>query len=436
MAATIAELIMERGRQLADARRRSGDISARMYSDLGNIASGAIQSYAQEKADAPAREDAARLRALQIEGAEQNVAAGQREIDEAEQDKRRDTAFMGLFEMYPDGNIPDREVLTIYGPDRGAKVAQGMKAFTELSQKRVTNAQETAGRLAVGAKALSPQLRMQFWPAIRSAAVAGGLGTEQDIPAEPTDEYLDAVIGWSSGKESKAERVTFGPVKRLNVDGATVLAREGSDGLLYNVRDNKPIQGQSFDLPDESLAGGNSDYSAYLERNAREMGKTRATLTAAEEDRLRTRFYALGRAPREAGGGGTGRGATAPKDDPKFPRGVEDYILSIRNRGTTQAEALAEVLDPATWRKLRTDHPSLSSERVREAIAKLIPEEGAAVSAGAPVSPAAGAPASSRPPAGGQKSMTRDELRYSAQRLGVSEQEARRLAESNGYVIR
>lgn len=374
--------------------------------------------------------------AMQLRGMQQEHEARQVAIDHQRALTKQEAA---LQQVFASGQATPEAIYRVVGPMRGAEILKGISALEELRNRKITDARDTAGRLAMGLRALPEGNRALAWPGVREAAIAGGLGDAETIPEELSTEYLGSIIAWATGKEEQPARVTFTKPEKYTVNGKRIFATMGSDGVLYDLM-RRPIPADQIEANDSDvLSGGDSDYTRYLVRSARDRGKTVDQLTAREEEELRTKFYATARAP--VGGSGSGGGssrsarpAAGSKDDPKFPRGVEDYILAIRNRGTTQAEALAEVLAPATWAKLRADHPSLSSQRVREAIGQLIPEEGAMVSPGA--SAGAGAPAGASAPAAGQKTMTADELRYSAQRLGVSEAEARALAERSGYVIR
>ena len=208
----LGELLRLRGRNAADAELRNAEIQSRMWSDLGQTISGGIQGYAQQR---QAQQDTRKV--------EQKAA------DEKDHLSRQDTAFLGLLEKQ--ANPDPREVMAIYGPQKGMQIAQGLSAFGELQTGAVKDARDTAGRLAVGAKALAPQLRQSMWPAIRGAAIKGGLGSEQDIPEQPTDEYLDAVIGWATGKEqAQAESgFTLSPgQKRFGPDGKPIASVEAA----------------------------------------------------------------------------------------------------------------------------------------------------------------------------------------------------------------
>lgn len=201
----LGELIRQRGRNAAEAEMRAGEIQAQMFGNLGNIISGSLNSYAQQKRDEP-------MRQMEAERAQIGLENARAEQGERQQLSRQDAAFTGLLEMFPDGNVPPKEVLSIYGPQRGPQIVQGMAALAQLSAGPVKEAREMAGRLAVGAKALSPQMLQQFWPAIRTAAIKGGLGDEQGIPEQATPEYLDAVIGWSTGQApAQPEAFTLNP---------------------------------------------------------------------------------------------------------------------------------------------------------------------------------------------------------------------------------
>src|SRR3990167_2608244 len=199
---TIGEILRLQGNQQAEAELRRGDLSAQMWGNLGNQISSGINAYAQQRAEAPRR-------AMQEESARLDLDAKRREAEEPARLSRQDGAFLALLEKQPQ---PDpREVIAIYGPQRGMAIAQGYRAFTELASGAVKDARETAGRLAIGAKASSPQLLAQFWPQIREAAVKGGLGKPEEIPEQATPEYLDAVIAWSTGKGPQADLMTVNP---------------------------------------------------------------------------------------------------------------------------------------------------------------------------------------------------------------------------------
>lgn len=204
----LSDLVRQRGRDQAEAELRAGENQAQLWGNLASIISGTVNNIVQQRQQEPIRRQEAEMRDISI----QNARADQ---DAQQQMSRQDTAFMGLLEMYPEGLLPPREVISIYGPQRGSQVLHGLAAIQEIGQKQIVDARDTAGRLAMGIKALSPQLQARFWPGVRQAAIEGGLGDAESIPEQATPEYLDAVISWASGKApAQAEGFTLNPGQR------------------------------------------------------------------------------------------------------------------------------------------------------------------------------------------------------------------------------
>jgi hypothetical protein len=210
--ASISDILLAQGQRSAESRRRLGEISAGMWSNLGQQASGAIQQYVQHQQQEPIRKQEQEIRDLQLGKLKRDDAA---EAQEAEVESRRNAAFTDLLSR----GMPDpREVLTIYGPERGSKIAQGLQAFNDLATKRVADAKKTAGDLALGFSQFTPEMRQQLWPSVRQAAIDGGLGTPDTIPEDPTDEFLRGVVVWSQGEAPKQPGTR--EIKVRNADGS------------------------------------------------------------------------------------------------------------------------------------------------------------------------------------------------------------------------
>jgi len=290
----MSDLVRQRARNAAEAELRRGDIAAQMWGNVGNTISNTMGSIMRERQEAP-------LRAMELE-------RQRRQLDAEDRLSRQDTAFMALLEQQP--NPDPREVMAIYGPQRGMQIAQGLHAFTELQTGAVKDARETAGRLAIGLKSLSPQLQKQWWPAVRTAAIKGGLGDEQSIPQDFTPDFADAVIGWASGQAPAApnliqrdptkdlvhpttgevvapgtpepEKVTYGQPVVAMVNGRRMYVRAGSDARTYSMN-GQPIQGDVLPVVDAaadneplvSIVG--DDGKPVLVRRRDAVGKTPAT---------------------------------------------------------------------------------------------------------------------------------------------------------------
>lgn len=128
--------------------------------------------------------------------------------------------------------------------------------------------------------------------------------------------------------------------------------------------------------------------------------------------------------------------ATNPRGAASIPQGVEAYILSMRDRGYTQQEALDEALKDEVRAKLFKDHPSLTAQRLRTAITQLIPTGGVASGKSTATAPTASAPRTTAPGKRVQRTMTLEELRALAEAFNITEAEARRIYEARGVVIR
>jgi|TARA_R110000824_G_scaffold400563_1_gene608310 hypothetical protein len=75
----------------AGGQLRLGDLTQQKWSGLGNTLAGGIDDYVTERREAPIREEEARLRGLNIGVAEQQLAAGEVEAAQGEQERQRDT---------------------------------------------------------------------------------------------------------------------------------------------------------------------------------------------------------------------------------------------------------------------------------------------------------------------------------------------------------
>lgn len=211
---SIAEVMSRRGDIEAQRAQQVANAQARATEARGNAWGGAVQSVGQ------------------ILGAGvQQYAQQRQETQVQQQGQAQDQLFMKL--MSRDQPPDPREILQIYGPERGMKIAQGLHAFAELHSGDVKDARDTAGRLAIGLKSLSPQMQSKLWPDVRTAAIKGGLAGPEAIPDQPMPEFLDAIIAWSSGKEpAKAEPVKTREIRTKNPDGSeTIRVIEDAPGF-------------------------------------------------------------------------------------------------------------------------------------------------------------------------------------------------------------
>lgn len=184
---TIADLIAAPGRIRAQALRAvgeararaaeaSGQRSAQLAQNLGQIASGTIGSII---------EDRERAKALRVQ-------------------QQRESIIRAVLPKVINGEMPPETLLEAAGPEDGIAIIKGLESYRQLAGKRVTDARATAGSLAAGLKKLPADMRASLWPRVREAAIVGGLGDEQTIPAQANDQFLDAILAWSGEKPEAA----------------------------------------------------------------------------------------------------------------------------------------------------------------------------------------------------------------------------------------
>lgn len=142
--ATIAELLLEQGRQQATERQRQGDIRGAMWQNLAQIAANYGKDIRQQQIEAPIRAQEAQLRGLQIQGATEEVAAKHRSAQE-------DDAFRALLH----GETPPTPAqLLAVNPERGAHIAEAMSALSRDPIKEQDNVQSYLQKVTLGINAL------------------------------------------------------------------------------------------------------------------------------------------------------------------------------------------------------------------------------------------------------------------------------------------
>ena len=142
-----------------------------------------------------------------------------------------------------------QDIIRVVGPQKGLAIIQGMKALADLQKGEVTDARDTAGRLALGLQQLSPALRKQAWPQIRELAIKAGLGDAETVPVEPSAEYLKAIVAWSTGKAPETPEL-------MNVPpGGAVLDPTTREPVFTNPREVTPPNPTEASLAAAAAAG-------------------------------------------------------------------------------------------------------------------------------------------------------------------------------------
>jgi hypothetical protein len=463
MMSTLADLVRSRGRALADAELRRGAIAADMWSGIGRTVGGTLGDLARAREDTPRRAwEKARM-----------------QDDIGRINRERAIRDVGV-KTQGDPEAYAREVGVI-DPERGMaleaqRAAQRTAALGQLAQ-RVNQHKTIYGRAAqmLDEVERAPELYPQIRPQLVDLASELDPALANDIPEQYEPErvrgMLQFVVGGAEQTEKRArglaeleaaEQATDDLLKRttLRVDG---LSKWFESADSPDVEHEIAQSARTFGIPDgiidrarrkarqdreaqqlEQWTGGNSEYARFLRVWARDHRIPISALTAQQELQARNVFFDASRSDR-----------TTPtnKEDPRFPRGVENYLADMKGRGYSRADAEGEVFRPDVLQKLQAAHPRISPVALQQAITRLFPDDlpgttadGAAIFDTTPAGSArarggrgGGSSPPPPPPAaedGGQRTATIQEVKAVAREMGISETEAVRRLEAQGIKIR
>jgi hypothetical protein len=224
---TIAELMMAPARARADAARRSGDIQAQAalqkgqiwgntIGSIGQLASGAIQQYQQDKLDEPRRE----LLGLQVEQAQGSVEDAQRGRAEEQ----------ALRQLYAKGVPQPEELFSVVGPDRGAAILKGFAALREQNIKTDDQVTQKIASLIGAVQAHPAGLRQDAYTAARENVVQMGLARPEDVPEQYDEGFVNEMLWRAMTAQQQYEASQPRP---MVVGGNIVDARAPGAPLIY-----------------------------------------------------------------------------------------------------------------------------------------------------------------------------------------------------------
>lgn len=169
---TIAEMILRAGQQNAEATRQQWGTLANTVGALGQIP----EQIAQRKQ----LEARTQLEQMHAENFRTEAAARQAALQKQQMEDARLSDYLGKAEQ------PDPKVLmSIVGPERAIKIADGLNSFQQMAQKQGEDALAHLPGLIHGMDALSPEMRAQFWPHAKQVVVKAGLADPAHVP----DQY-------------------------------------------------------------------------------------------------------------------------------------------------------------------------------------------------------------------------------------------------------
>lgn len=210
-------------REAAAARAREmevrGQIGAQLAGSLGSIASGALQQYAQQQADAPRRE----MEQLQLQ-------AARRESQGAESEAARAQAMDELLSR--NEPVAPQEWMRIAGPEKGLAIIRGLEALRGDNKKRYADTQTILRDVLRGMDSLPEPVRAKHYQTVRENLITRGVIEENDAPPDYSPEFWATTVNFGQAPK-QPEGFTLSP-------GET---RFGPDGKPIASLDPKPEKG-------------------------------------------------------------------------------------------------------------------------------------------------------------------------------------------------
>lgn len=256
--ASIAELLVEQGRVLADARRRRGERRGELVTALGQIPATVVNLRDQARV----REEAARRAATQDEAMRVQTEESRAKLKQLNDAVEREAHLSDVLEQ--EG---------VFNPKTGE-----MNLQAALGHAKRLGYIGLAGELAEAAQKQNASVAKAAPPHV--------------IERDPTKDIIDPTTGEvitpGTPKVEPEKPVTFSAPQPAMVNGQRVLVRAGSDGALYDMKGGK-IENAQPDVPpqreqDEPLVAivGPDGQSVLVPRskavgkrpaNAREQGR-------------------------------------------------------------------------------------------------------------------------------------------------------------------
>lgn len=235
----LVDLARQRGRDQGDAIRRGGDISANLWSGIGQNVAGTLREIA-------AMPEQARQRQMQEMRLQREEAAFTAQQQQQQQDAAKAERLKALTAEFQGQRVPTDRLVKEFGPQDAADID---KAFDEL------------------------------FPAVKP---------EPGFELSPGQVRYDATgkqIASLPAPEPKPEKLTYGAPTAAMVGGTRVFVRTGSDGKTYDMR-GQVVAGDPTPIPPQPTGGNDNeplesiigpDGKPVLVRRRDAIGKTRSS---------------------------------------------------------------------------------------------------------------------------------------------------------------
>ena len=190
--ATIAELLLEQGRQQAQERQRQGELSNQTWQSLANIAAQYGQNVRQQQIEAPIRAQEAQMRGLQI----QNL---QDQVKERQAGEQHDAAFRDAITS----GAPD-ETLVKMDPERAEKFINGRDAIVKAKQSGYADRQKILHDVTLGIDAVPDELKPDAYVQKRQELIQNGVITPKDAPEQFDPQWFKQTLNYARSPEVQA----------------------------------------------------------------------------------------------------------------------------------------------------------------------------------------------------------------------------------------
>ena len=345
--AQVADLLREQGRIRGNRELTRGATLASAFQAVPQALSGFLQAREARRLATQAEADRTADRRWQDQTRERTMA-----------DWGRENAVRDIARLVPPGagGRPDYDRIASEVSLIDPLAAQPYRQIAESDlAKARRDAQERAETIA---KELGPTKDQGTWDAAVNRLAKKGIN---GVPR---------VFGIATRDAAVAEALSFG--QWLQQTQAALEPKKTREIKVANPDGTETIQvvedvpGQTFtSTPAKKDAPKPGTLEFEMVTEATRLGVPVETLSRSQRNRIKADWEAAGRAPKE----------DKAADDPELPRGVVDYIGSLRRKqnpqGLPYAYGDAQLDLASTWDALRKDHPRLDVVKADDALRKL-----------------------------------------------------------------
>jgi hypothetical protein len=243
--------------RISDLMMRRGEIAANAASQRGQILGDTVKNVGFTFA---------------------NLAQQIPQMQQQEAEQKVEQAGRALFMR--DGAPPTQEeIFGVYGPERGARIMQGLSALKADPQGDFQKTQTILRDTILGLDALTEGQRAEFYPAVRQNLVQRRVIKPEDAPEAYDPQW------WASTRQYGQQPAKAAGTREIKTRGA-----DGSESI--QIVEDKP--GQTFTSaapqPEPTKPGTLED---YIVRTAAEMKVDPKTLKPAQIESLRRRWESM-----------------------------------------------------------------------------------------------------------------------------------------------